>query len=762
MGAEPRRGGETNQTNGPCMIPYKMQMGQTCTDTSALTFKTRFGIAPPLGTVTTKPTQEMKTLAFDLVLLVLASFSSPAFAKGPSVGQWRAGGKTSAKQAAEEVASTTGTKNLDTGGGEQLSQTGTTTDREQPLIRDIELLSDILSELVNAENPKAHDLYEQFRQLGADRAKNPSDDGLNRMTLQKMVETAASMSPDEAVGALRTFSIMLNLVNSAEVQHRRRVILNLTKEKAHDSSSTSPLPPSADSMRGTIDMLLKNGEASPGQIMDQICRQKVEIVLTAHPTQVQRKSLLRKYRLISEALGDMEEANYPYERQQALTTLERTISSIWGADEIRRNKPKVQQEAAGGNAILESVLWEAVPAYLRKLDFQCREKLGQRLPIDVVPVKFSSWIGGDRDGNPNVTPEVTREVVLQQRLRAARLLAHDLNQLVTELAISCRYTPAMVALAETVPEPSPHKLEKYRRVADYLVRRVIKTSRVMEQQLATITSPENTALGKIEGGGRMLGHVEPIYDRADLLGPLITMHQSLTETGFGLVADGTLTDIIRRVACFGLSLLPLDIREESTKHTEALDAVTRYLGIGSYKEWNEEARLNWLSSELSSKRPLFSDRDLENKEAFNAGVVKTIRTFATAASMEPSNFGAYVISQARTASDVLAVMLLQKQYGMTSKKGNMMRVVPLFETLNDLTNAPDVLSTLFSIPVYVGAIKGKQEVMVGYSDSAKDAGRLAACWAQYNSQESMVGVASKFGIELTFFHGKGTTLCHCS
>jgi len=235
------------------------------------------------------------------------------------------------------------------------------------------------------------------------------------------------------------------------------------------------------------------------------------------------------------------------------------------------------------------------------------------------------------------------------------------------------------------------------------------------------------------------------------------MYDSLVETGFELIADGRLSDIIRRVAVFGMTLVPLDIREESTKHTEALDSITTWLGIGSYKEWSEEARLNWLTSELSSKRPLFQTQDIE-KCGFDDQVVKTLKTFEVASSLHPESLGAYVISQAQTASDVLAVMLLQKQFGMTSSNGKMMRVVPLFETLVDLTNASAVLKTLFSIPVYAGAIKGKQEVMVGYSDSAKDAGRLAACWAQYNAQEEMVTVAAEHGMELTFFHGKGGTV----
>jgi phosphoenolpyruvate carboxylase len=184
------------------------------------------------------------------------------------------------------------------------------------------------------------------------------------------------------------------------------------------------------------------------------------------------------------------------------------------------------------------------------------------------------------------------------------------------------------------------------------------------------------------------------------------------ETGFDLVADGLLSDIVRRLKVFGITLVPLDIREESTKHTNALDSITRWLGIGSYAEWDEDARINWLSSELTSRRPMFPSERLQSME-FDPMVIRTLEVFQTASELEPEALGAYVISQCQTASDVLAVMLLQKQFGMTATNGNMMRVAPLFETLNDLNNAPERLKTLFSVPAYVAAINGKQEVMVG-------------------------------------------------
>ena len=574
-------------------------------------------------------------------------------------------------------------------------------DRDEPLMADLDLLSKVLSDIVDREDTDTHYLYEHFRQLGLQRARDVDN---SQQPLDQMIASAEILSAKQALGVVRTFSIMLNLVNSAEVNHRFR---NLRKHAAANpdisTESEDPLPNIEDSVRGTIYALLGSDAASPHQIYQQLLKQKVEIVLTAHPTQVQRKSLLRLYRQVPENLALLERSDLDgFGKAEAKRTLKRLISSIWGADEIRRTKPTPQQEAAGGSAIVESVLWEAVPDYLRKLNEECRLLLGRTLPIDLSPIHFASWIGGDRDGNPNVTPEVTKEVVLHQRLRAARLLIRDLYNLRADLAISSSFSPQMEELAASVPD-SPHKTEKYRRVVGYLIQRLIKTARQYEDEiskLSTTTESEITQTALVDG--EMMADdwqsVEPIYDVKELMEPLKIVHDSLVQTGFELVADGSLVDIIRRLAVFGLSFLRLDIREESTRHTLALDAITKYLGIGSYQEWSEEARLSWLVSELSNKRPLLSTDSIHNN-GFDPDVVTTLRTFETASKLHPADLGAYVISQAQTASDVLAVMLLQKEFGMTPAKRNMMRVVPLFETLDDLTNAPDVLRTLFSTPL---------------------------------------------------------------
>ena len=209
----------------------------------------------------------------------------------------------------------------------------------------------------------------------------------------------------------------------------------------------------------------------------------------------------------------------------------------------------------------------------------------------------------------------------------------------------------------------------------------------------------------------------PLKVTKELMEPLLLMHRSLEETGLGALADGALADTIRRVAAFGLSLMPLDIRQESTRHSEALDAITKFLGVGSYLQWDEAERRRWLQQELQSKRPLLprNFRYEDHQGIFTPTVVDTLRTFEVAASLEDGSFGAYVISQCQQASDILAVVLLQQDAGVTPR----LRVAPLFETLDDLERSEDTVEALFGMPVYRELIAGKQEIMVGYSDSAK-------------------------------------------
>ena len=221
----------------------------------------------------------------------------------------------------------------------------------------------------------------------------------------------------------------------------------------------------------------------------------------------------------------------------------------------------------------------------------------------------------------------------------------------------------------------------------------------------------------------------------ELMDDLQLIHRSLCGTGNEITADGFLTDVIRNVAAFGVTMATLDVRQESDRHEEAVDCITRYLGLGSYSQWDEDTKLNWLQQQLASPRPLIRPGVwYSHPDIFTPTSIDTLETFQMIAEQHPGSLGAYVISQATSASDVLNVLLLQKDAGV--KKS--LRVAPLFETLDDLKGATSTMKKLFSLPGYMGEINGKQEVMIGYSDSAKDAGRLAASWAQYETQESLV------------------------
>ncbi|RWW43371.1 hypothetical protein BHE74_00050987 [Ensete ventricosum] len=233
------------------------------------------------------------------------------------------------------------------------------------------------------------------------------------------------------------------------------------------------------------------------------------------------------------------------------------------------------------------------------------------------------------------------------------------------------------------------------------------------------------------------------------LEPLELCYRSLCDCGDRPIADGSLLDFLRQVSTFGLSLVRLDIRQESDRHTDVIDAITKHLGIGSYREWPEEQRQEWLLSELNGKRPLFGP-DLPKTDE----IADVLDTFHVIAELPPDNFGAYIISMATTPSDVLAVELLQRECHVKKP----LRVVPLFEKLADLDAAPAAVARLFSVEWYRNRIDGKQEVMIGYSDSGKDAGRLSAAWQLYKAQEELIKVAKQYGVKLTMFHGRGGTV----
>jgi phosphoenolpyruvate carboxylase len=323
------------------------------------------------------------------------------------------------------------------------------------------------------------------------------------------------------------------------------------------------------------------------------------------------------------------------------------------------------------------------------------------LPLDASPIRFASWMGGDRDGNPNVTPNTTRQVCLRNRATAAALFAKDLKRLETDLSIK-KCSHELRAVVGEAREP-------YRAIIKSMIKKLELTQQWVQQELDHLHQVRNTSQSTSAVS------VDDIYlSKEDLRAELLLIHRSLCETGNEIFTDGVLTDILRNVSAFGLTLIPLDVRQESDRHEDALDAITRYLGLGSYAQWDEQTKISWLTSQISSKRPLLRQGIWnEHPGVFSPPVVDTLETFRMIADQHEGSLGAYVISQATNASDVLAVLLLQLDAGVKKP----LRVAPLFETLDDLNGAADTMRSLFSLPVYMGIINGKQEVMIGYSDS---------------------------------------------
>ncbi|MGO1239224.1 MAG: phosphoenolpyruvate carboxylase, partial [Hafnia alvei] len=369
-----------------------------------------------------------------------------------------------------------------------------------------------------------------------------------------------------------------------------------------------------------------------------------------------------------------------------------------------------------------------VPAFLREFNEQLENSLGYQLPVEAVPVRFTAWMGGDRDGNPNVTADITRHALLLSRWKATDLFLRDIAVLVSELSMT-ECTPELRALAggDEVQEPYRELMKKLR--TQLTETQVYLAAKIKGERA---TRPDN-----------LLVKNEQLWE------PLYACYQSLKACGMGIIANGQLLDTLRRVHCFGVPLVRMDVRQESTRHSEALAELTRYLGLGDYESWSEADKQAFLVRELNSKRPLVPrqwEPSAETKEVFD-----TCRVIAEA---PQGSIAAYVISMARTPSDVLAVHLLLKEAGCPYA----LPVAPLFETLDDLNNAEDVMTQLLSIDWYRGFIQGKQMVMIGYSDSAKDAGVMAASWAQYRAQEALVNVCEKAGVALTLFHGRGGSI----
>lgn len=600
--------------------------------------------------------------------------------------------------------------------------------------------------------------------LGETIANELGDEWLDRIESIRLAGRSSAEGDNSATEELQSVLSKLDDTSLLTVARAFSQFLNLANIAEQEFNSSNVMT----DVLSQLSSKLASADVSAKQVKKAVDDLNIDLVLTAHPTEVIRRTFIHKYSELTKCLDKLDHGQLSdFEREQVSQRIAVLVAQAWHTDEIRAARPTPVDEAKWGLAVIEKSLWYAVPKFMRELESKLDDHFDVTLPLDSVPVQINSWMGGDRDGNPFVTANVTQEVLYYARHRAAQLFAEDLEGLCAELSMTACNDELKLQLTSQLEQQSAQRnsdnkskeydlkerglKEPYRAILNPLRKTLLDSEASLADTL--------TAIGRGKIDGNLDGLETPILiSQEQLLEPLMLCYQSLLDCGMASIANDKLLDTIRRAHCFGVHLLKLDVRQDSERHSDVIAEVTQYLGLGDYNEWSEQEKQAFLIKELKSKRPLIPTTWQCSDE-----VKEVLDTCKTIASNEPNAFGIYIISMATYPSDVLAVKLLLSEMGVDWP----MPVAPLFETLDDLNGAEDTMTALFDIDWYKqqleaaaenSAANAKQFVMIGYSDSAKDAGALAAGWAQYEAQEKLIALAEQHNVGLTLFHGRGGTI----
>ena len=578
---------------------------------------------------------------------------------------------------------------------------------------DVRLLGNILGNVIKKQEGQTFfNLVEKIRNLS--KANRPNIK--QKDSYKKISKTLSQISPNNTYKITRAFSHFMNFINLAESIDASRTLNEFENNKAKANKNIF--------IEEIFEELFKDRKISSNKIYNTAKNLNIGIVLTAHPTEVKRRTLIQKYHNITELLEQRElMKSFPSKQRIIDRKLYDEITIIWNTDDLKRTKPSPFDEARWGLAIIEDSLWETIPKVYRRLNSIFVKNMGKGLPKNFNPIEFGSWMGGDRDGNPNVTADVTKEVILLSRWEAAKLYEKSLTKLIRSYS--------MGKCSKEIKKKIGESFEPYRVYLRPLRDKMRITHRSIEQHLV-----HNKPLNE-----EML-----LNSREEILKPLRVVRKSLEENQNENLASGELLDLMRRAKCFGINLARLDIRQESSRHSQLIAEYIKRKYQQNYYKWSEKKKIKFLANQIKKKRNLLTNFEFKNKE--NKEVWSTFKTI----SKQPDEcLGAYVISMTSSISDIVTVSFLQKEAQIKNK----LRVVPLFETLDDLINSKAIMNSLFQEKWYRKLINNKQEVMIGYSDSSKDAGKICASWHQYKAQEEIVKLAKKFKIDVTFFHGRG-------
>ncbi|GAA4699665.1 phosphoenolpyruvate carboxylase [Nocardioides conyzicola] len=591
------------------------------------------------------------------------------------------------------------------------------TNLPKDLRRDVRLVTSLLGDaLVRSEGPELLDLVETVR-THAKSASLATVTGLD-------LETAAKLA--------RAFTAYFHLANVTEQVHRGRALL---EQQERDGTW----------LERALRRMDATGVAQP-TLAAAASQVTVRPVLTAHPTEVARRSRLEK---LSRVAALLDEPHSPRRTRR----LAETIDLLWATDEIRPRRPEPLDEARNGIYYLEALTASALPDVIEDMCEQL-EARGIELPLRATPLRFGSWIGGDRDGNPNVTPAATREILESQAFHGIRLIRRALQELRADLSVSERLSAVSPELKATLrsylanlPEVDPrylrlHAEEPYRLFVSCLDAR-------LELTLERIKTGETHTPGR------------DYHDAPELMDDLLLLHKSVAKNQGPLMAAGEVERLIRIVQASGFTLATVDIREHSAKHHHAIGQLFDRTGElpRPYAELGQKERLRLLSDELAKRRPLAPSRVQLDPDAN-----RTLETFRvidrTLDTLGDRAIESYIVSMTHDADDILAAVLLAREAGLVDLAADVARIgfVPLLETIVELENVSEILDALFQDPSYRSllTLRGNvQEVMLGYSDSNKAGGIATSQWQIQRAQRRALEVAARHGLRVVFFHGRG-------
>jgi phosphoenolpyruvate carboxylase len=578
----------------------------------------------------------------------------------------------------------------------------------------------------------------------------------------RMMSIIDSLDPETLSMVVRAFSTYFSLVNIAEEasqhQQRRRQLRKINEQPLWRGSFDSVLSDFTD-----MDMTAEQLQA----LFDRLAYIPV---ITAHPTEAKRRSILyalRRIFLTNEKLHDTRLGKH--QRDEVIEELETQIQILWRTDEVRESRPQVRDEIKNGLYYFKESLFKAVPVIYSNLEQRTHEHFPDAQIHVPSFLQFGSWIGGDRDGNPNVKPETTQlairlqsEAVLEEYVRRLtelfKRLTHS-NQLCTP---SIEFTESLnkdenLRFEVFTTKPTIYSQAPYRRKIAFMRYRLQQNLDKTRAGLHKLDNKDITSTQSFE-------HAYP--SEKEFLHDLYLIRDSLIGHGDRTIADLVLKDFIRLVESFGFYLMHLDIRQESTRHTDAVAEVLKQLDEQSdYHALSEDERIKLLSKLIDQPDTNF----VPDNNALDDLHKETMEVFETMAllydEVSPEAFGTYVISMTHQASHVLEVMWLASLVGLSGKNENgwfcKIKISPLFETIEDLQHIESVLSSLLDDAVYKALLEASgnmQEVMLGYSDSCKDGGILASSWQLFEAQQKVINLTDAYGVECRMFHGRGGTI----